>query len=491
LKVLAYSFSQKNFQMKLIFKSVIILFILFEIVFTFKRHFYFPVDGDLPAIVLPDKSYQAVLKDPFGMNVLLHDSIYSAPNRFFTHWSMWIYFNHVPQALQAFTSPVNSIYYSCTLAKTLIQFFIIFLFAVYMTGKKNIFHFDNLLAVSLIIPFFQIFGYNIAMGIIDHSISYTFFYAYALSFIILFFLPYYLMWFYDKPIDRYNIILLILLSVWLSLNGPLDAPLILIICPIILVISFFSESKLRKNQNGSFHPGEIIKRIPYDVSLVFSFAILCCLYSFYLGKNNSENLWATIPLLERYARLPYGLYQQFTIKLGPPLLLFMCLVNAWIVKIKFKDSQAKKLLKMLKWFGIMSVIYILLLPLGGYRSYRPYIIRMDTIMPVILFMILYYGITTMFILKQTAFNGKKIYIAAVTALALIFLNADSSMHKYNVCERKSLDAFSASTEKVVLLNAECSVLSWEKISDPQVSETRTELLYRWNVTKEKKLFYQK
>jgi hypothetical protein len=476
--------------MKKIYKGIIILFLLFEIVFSFKRYLYFPIDGDLPSVVLPHKNYQAVLHDPFGVNVLLHDSVYAATNRFFTHWSMSVYFKNAPRLLQHFVSPVHSIYYSCALIKTLIQFLLIYLFAVYVTGKKRFWNPDILLAAALITPLFQTFGYNYAMGIIDHSISYVFFYALALLLVVLFFLPFFLAWFYNYKITKPVTVFLLFLAIVLSFNGPLNAPLILIICPAIVLVYFihnFNQAVTLKLVDRIMIS---IKKIPVQFTLIFGFAIVCCLYSFYIGRNNSENLWESIPLGERYARLPFGLYLQFTAKLGPGLLLFMLLLNCIIIKKWQRGQEGVNLLSMLKWFGILSIVYILLLPFGGYRSYRPHIIRMDTIMPVMLGLILFYGMTTYYIIKRIEIKQKKIYYALVLIFTFIFINADTSLRKHNTCERNALEIISQSPDKIVFLDSDCSIMSWGIITDYRNSETVSELLYQWNVTKEKKFFYQ-
>jgi hypothetical protein len=474
-----------------IFKIAVIIFLLFEIVFSFRRHFYFPIDGDLPSIVVPSKNYQTVLHDPFGLNVLLHDSVYSAPNRFFTHLIMQVYFQQIPVLLQHLTTPVSSIYYSFALAKTLIQFFIIYLFAIYISGKKRFWDPDFLLAAALITPLFQIYGYNFFMGIIDHSISYTFFYALALSLVLLFFLPFFCFWFFEYRINKLTTIGLICLAIILAFNGPLNSPVILIICPFVILISFAHNFNEYINSNLAIRILASIKKIPYTIVIVFGLAILFCLYSFLIGKNNSENLWAGISIEERYARLPKGLYSQFTTKLGPALVLLMVLVNSLIIR-KYKISErAGKLLGIVKWFVILSIVYILLLPFGGYRYYRPNIIRMDTIMPVTLGMMLCYGLTTYYIIKKIRLRWKKVYLGMVIFFTAVFINADTSFGKYNACERRTLEKISKSPEKIVFLDCECSVMSWETTTNYKDSEIKTDLLFHWNVIKQKKLFYQK
>ncbi len=474
------------------FKLIIVIFLLFEIVFSFKRHFYFPIDGDLPAIVLPDRHYKKVLDDPFGLTVIRFDSVYPGPNRFFAHWAISNYFKKAPLAFQYFVSPVTSIYVASAFAKTCIQFFIIYLLAIYITGRKKIWNFDFLLAAAIITPLFQIFGYNISMGIIDHSITYTFFYALALALALLFFLPYFNAAFqrHDFKFRTVTIILLILLSVVLSFNGALNTAIILLVCPVTLIIFFSSEFKKWQGNGVTLRTIKAIKNIPPGVLYVFGFACLLSLYSIYIGKNNSENLWETIPMAERYARLPIGLRIQFTEKPGPLLLLAMIFINTVIIKIRSQNAEARTYLKMLKWFFVLSVVYIVLLPLGGYRSYRPNIIRMDTIMPVTLGMFLFYGFSTVHIIQHVMLKRKIIYYTLIIIFTGIFIAADTKVEKQNTCEREALKTISRAKEEIILLKSDCSVLSWGPTKDYHDSEVKTELLRHWGIIKEKKFFYQ-
>jgi hypothetical protein len=59
--------------------------------------------------------------------------------------------------------------------------------------------------------------------------------------------------------------------------------------------------------------------------------------------------------------------------------------------------KGKKMIRILMWIGIFTFMYIMLLPFGGYRPYRPRIIRYDTFMPVTIALIYYFGASTYFI----------------------------------------------------------------------------------------------
>ena len=476
--------------MKLLFKSTLIAFLLFEIAFSFIRYTHFTTDGDLVSITLPNRSYNTVLTDPFALNVLLHDSIYAAPNRYFVHRAMVSYFNSVPLLLQAFVSPIDSIYYSCALAKTLIHFFIVFLLAVYCTGKWNLKDTNFLLAAALITPLIQTFGFNQLMGIIDHSISYTFFYAFSLSLVLLFFLPIFLKRIYGKKIPAIVNVVLIFLAIIIAFSGPLNPVVVILICTLLFFDAFISDYRENSSPNWYKKISDSIRSLPTDYWLVYGFATLLCLYSVFVGRNNAENFWESIPILERYSRLPTGIFHQFTFKIGMPLLVLMSVINALIIKKRFLTVLGKKLLHFLKWIFILSLIYLALLPLGGYRSYRFYILRSDTQMPITLSFMLFYGVSTFFILKNIT-SGKKIYYAALIIFTLIYLNADTSIKYENNNERKALETISASKDKIVLVESDCTVLSWIIIGDYNDSREKAVMLKRWGVIKEMKYYYQK
>lgn len=206
--------------------------------------------------------------------------------------------------------------------------------------------------------------------------------------------------------------------------------------------------------------------------------------------NNAENFWQSVPLLERYARLPIGLYNQFTQKLGPPVLLLMIIINILIINNKKQHIKNEELLRLLKWIGIFAAVYIILLPLGGYRDYRPDIIRRDTFMPVFLSMIFFYGISSLYIIKNIRI-GKNIYYAGILIFTLIFVHADAVILNHNECERNALEKIANSPDNIIILEDECSVMSWGKIKDYHDAEINSELLLYWGVIKEKKLYQHK
>ena len=156
------------------------------------------VDGDMIALILPAQPLKKVLEDPLGLSVLLHDEVYNATNRYFSHVIMMHTFRNLPLFFQNFTDPIDSIYVSLAFASTMVQVVIIVLLAFYsvstlnIINKKNNLRFTNLvIAMVLITPLFQFHGYNNYMGILNLSLTYTFSYALPLIFILLYFLFFY------------------------------------------------------------------------------------------------------------------------------------------------------------------------------------------------------------------------------------------------------------------------------------------------------------
>ena len=169
-------------------KIGLILFLLFELCFSFCRYQYLPMDGDMISFAF---GYNEVKSDPFGLNVLLHNASYGGTNRFFAHWFSEKYIKNAPLVFNCVASPIDSIYLAWSFARIVTQFFLIWILAVYITGKCNLWDIDVLLSAAIVAPLFQIEGYTYYMTIIGYSMSYTFFYATAFCTVALFFLPFF------------------------------------------------------------------------------------------------------------------------------------------------------------------------------------------------------------------------------------------------------------------------------------------------------------
>ena len=460
-------------------RIILIVFLLLDTIFSFVQHYQKSLDGDIATIVL---GYPEVMHDPFGMKVLLHHEVYGGTNRFFAHWNMSIYFKNIPMIIQQFSNPIESIYLSCALAKTLIQLAIIFILAFLITGEKKPGHFNFLLGTSLITALFQTNGYGGYMGIINSSITYTFFYSFwiAMQLIFICLLRKFILKNSWNDLSKMRILTLILFSIIVALGGPLNAALTLIGLLVLFLI------ELQRTADGISKWS--IQKITVRFYILMISASVASLYSIYLGQYNAENFFHNISIPERYAVLPKGLLNLFTQKLGLPLLLFTIILNLIVIG-KMKNSASAFIISQAKWLGLFALIYILILPLGGYREYRPNIIRSDTFIPVVICMIYLFGVTT-FALINNIRRFRSLYITFIIIFTLVFTIADSSIKQENSCEKNALNTIAKSPEKIVVLDNDCNVMSWYKITDPNNSRLNGTLLKMWNVTDEEKLYYQ-
>ncbi len=473
-------------------KYLLIIFIIADIGYSFYQHYHKPLEGDMAHVIKPSLSegYYRVLQDPFGKEVILNDSVYPNPNRFFAHYTTSKYFLNVPLVLQTVTNPIDSVYLSGAIAKTLIQILIIYLLAVYITDTRRIFNTDFLIAAALVTPLFQTADYNRYIGIIDQSVVYTFFYALPLALLLLFFLPFFNELYHNRRIhfNWFIKILLALFIVYLSLNGPLGPGVVLIVCPLVLVTYWWKHYKINKTRS-EIPLWDSVKSVPAYTLFYFTGICILSLYSLYLGQNNSMNDIVTVSIAERYSRIPAGIYYIISQKLGYPLLLILISFNIIVIKRYFPNNHSRKLLKLIGWIGVFTILYILLLPLGGYRVYRENIIRYDTIMPITIAAFFVFGATAFYLTKVLTGKQKGIYITFIIIMLSVFTIADISDYEEYYCEREALEIISTSSDGIVELNTNCPVMEWHTISNPKQSKLNAGLFLHWNIINDKKLYF--
>jgi len=474
-------------------KATILLLLLCDLAYTFYLQYHCPIDGDLAEVVLPSQQYSKVLTDPFGFSILFHHARYNAPNRFFLHWTAYKYFNTAPFIFRHFASPIDSLYLASALSKVLIKMLMIYVLSAFISGSYKIFNKDFLLAALLTTPLLQTCGYVWDIGIIDPTVTGAFAYTLSIGLFALFFMPFFMKYYHQQKLQmNYGVIaLLVLFLLVIVFFGPVNAPLIIIICPSLLFYQWWlgmkrnSELPLLQNTIVS------IRQIPTSVLITFILALLFSVYSFYIGGHNGENFLSTVPLIQRYMQMPHGIYSMYFNK-AMGLLSLLILANIIMLIRNSKDPDARRILWLFPWIILFSVVYTLLLPLGGYRVYRPYIVRRDTMEPVLIAVFIFYGISTFYMLKHINTQMfKKIYSGCLAILLLYFVVSNNNNKFDNSCERSSLQQLAASKEKIVHLNADCDVLYWGKITDYRDSKTVTGLLLRYKIINEEKYFYQK
>jgi hypothetical protein len=273
------------------------------------------------------------------------------------------------------------------------------------------------------------------------------------------------------------------------LSGPLN-PGIALVASLLIFLHAIPGSMKNPAQGGILHKGkQLIKNIPGDYYFYLIPISAFSMYSLYLGSFNSVYKNIEMPLSVLYSKLPYGLYHHLIPKHGLFILLIMSAINA-LIRNKLKTTEGDKILRTYKWIGLFALLYIILLPLGGYRSYRPYILRYDTILPLTLSLIFIYVKMTVYIFKDLSFRWKRWYIPITVLIMLIFVIKDEPGFKRNDCERRTIARIAESKETVVKISGDCNILSWTQIRNPADSELKIRLLEKWGIVKEKKLYYQ-
>jgi hypothetical protein len=477
----------KNFSTH--FKYLILLIILLDVVYTFKQNYGKPIDGDLVSIVLPTKNYARVLEDPFGISVLLKHEKHSGSNRYFCHEAMHIWFKDVEHVVAFFfKDKTTALYVTSALFNTLVYLFFIVLFAAYASMKVAFKSKEFLVSMLIALPFMQINGFD-SIALIDGAVTYTFFYGLALCVLLLYFFPFYI-YFISKKTFSFPFIkhaIWILLAVYISFGGTLNQPLIL------YASAFFTGLFLLKNisqnkQKAIFKSVKVaVAEIPTFIKIHLSFLIILCLYSYYIGMFNDENPMEMPSLYERYLLLLKGIGIHFTINI--PYLLFLILLAAnYIVLKKISiNKQESAVLKFSKYIVLFSIIYIAILPLGGYRNYRPFIIRYDIMSPINI-LIIFYAIFTSWLIVKYNFNKK--YAAFLGVLLFIFIISDKPDFHNNKCQKQKLRVFSTTNEDTIRIDKACMFFQWNTDRNDYNSPSISKMIYEWKISEKPVYFIQ-
>lgn len=468
------------------------LFLLCDFTYSFLEYYYIPLDGDISAGVVPSSFVQQVLDDPFAFHLLSTGEKHVNPNRFFAHFFFKEYMQKVPILLQNLTDPITSVYLSCALLKFMIHFFVIFILASLISGTKICFDKKFLISAALIVPLIQANGYWGHMGINDRSITYTFFYALPIVLLMLYMMTLYEIIYWNE-VPKINILkslIILAFAVILPLSGPLIPGLILIVS--LLTVIHYLQSGDRTEDLFSFnHLNSSFQKIPLPVFLLLVPACLVSLYSLFLGRFDLNYNSDTIPIADRYMKLPLGIYYQVSQSLGVPLLLIIIGVNYFLIKKQFNYAEGHIINGSLKWIGIFSAVYLLLLPLGGYRPYRPNILRYDTFIPITIALLYFYGRSSFFLLQNLKSKIHTFYLIVLLVFFAIYMNSDHLETGDYQCERKAMEFLANSPNAITILPTDCNIMAWrDKFENPERSELNAQLLQFWGITREKKLYYQ-
>lgn len=461
------------------------LLVLLDLAHTFVQSYYLPLDGDLAGIVLPSARCQQVLHDPFGWAALARQEVYTAPNRFFAHAAMVGYLRHVPRALQALAEPIESLYLAQALLQVAVQAALLWLLAAYARLLlPRLSRTGGWLAAALLTPLFQLTSFSAQMGILSRSITYTFFYALPLALLLAWLLP------LGRAAARARPLRLPwpMVALWaalapvLAFNGPVATAAV-----AVLTLVLAAQGAWMRRRTGrwpAWWSGQALG--------LWLWLGLLCVVSLYEGRFEAESShFYSLPQL--YRLLPLGIGQALTGKLGLPLLLAFVGLNVWLLRRYAPSEENRRVRQLLRWVGVFALLYLLLLPLGGYRPYRALLVRSDSVLPVLLGLLLAYAGSTLYLLMHLPAPARRWYAGGVLGLTVFFVAADARLwyrKDNNLNERAGLALLAQTTGPVLRLPAECQVMAWTPITDPQNSATNAALLHYWGVTPRVVLYYQ-
>lgn len=487
--------NRKSILKKVLYFILLLLFIL-DLRFSFLQHYNQPLESDLVWNSVPHPTLTYVLEYPLGFKAFKEGEPYSNPNKFFSHWSLKEVTTKFPIFLQRFTDPIDSVYLAYGISKLLIQFFLTIVIAYFITGSRNIFKLDFMLAVILVTPFFQNNGYHGIMGIMGKSPTYPFFYALPFLVLMLYFAPFFNYFFHKTPpINRYlSVLMIIPLALMSCLSGPLNPGVALIVVLLLTVQVLYSNYKT--SSTSGFFPGLLysIRKYPSKYWLYLLPISLLSVYSLILGTYNSITIGNAIPILEAYAKLPQGVYLILTSKMAFPVLLGAMAINTVLIRTIAKSERGKQIVRLFSWIGVFTLLYILLLPLGGYRSYRPNLLRHDTMIPITVSLVFWFGVSTLYLFHQLPKKWNYIYIPLIAVVLFIFTNADEAGFDHNDCEIEALKVLANADTNVVAFDKNefpCTVVDWGHFPNPEKSEWSARMIQMWNITDEKVLYYHK
>ena len=455
--------------------------VLADLGYSFLQHAGAPFDGDMPENVLPAEHIAPVLSDPLGLGVVLRGETYPNPNRFFSHWSQYAYFNTAPTAFGHLAgAPLDAAFASAAFAKTCTQATLLAILAAWGVGGFRWRTLGYWATALLLTPLFQTNGYGSTMGIVDQAPTYVFFYGIPMVSLMVYLTPATLAWRGGRALHLPRGVRWCwpLLALPVCLSGPLN-PGIIAVTLMLFVIrkAYFARRHSRGNWLsrtwGSVSSEEWVYYLPLG---------LLAGYSLWLGSANAYTVTQSIPLGERYALLPQGVFKTLTTHLGFGLLSAATALNLLLLQKSTSGPGFTTAVSMGRWLLAFGVLYLLLLPLGGYRPARPLIVRYDTIMPVTLCLFAFVGYTSYEVARGATARRLRWYLPLMALFGLAFANADRPSFDRNVGQRRLVSELqTAAPGDTLVLDDAATLMRWTPVREAAASTPSVTVLRRWGV----------
>jgi hypothetical protein len=442
-------------------------FIMFDLVFSAMRYHQLPIDGDFSRIAVP-LNYDYVLKDPIGIQAIIKDTSYAGAGRFTCHAAVRFWSKNIFQVVSKLSpDPIESVFLMSALFSILIHILFIWLAFKYISIRIKLTINQKLLVIAMSTSYIQMAYLYYSIGVVDQSLTYTFFYAFPLLVLTWNLFPFYRA--YQTGFLQLTIVewcIMPIVSFALAFSSPLIQPIVILIGLGLGLLTFYFK-----------HPSITKIVSSKEFKIQFGFLFLACAYAFLVSRHNSEN-GMPMPISMRYIQLAKGIFFLFTKNSAVLSLLILVVINMLILQ-KQNNLIYHNLFKLLQLLFVASCIYTLLLPLGGYRSYRPYVVRYDTFMPVTFLLMFYVLLSTILVWTEITRQGTRWkYGVLITSFILLFTWLDiPSKFQSNACQRIVMRELYASKDSIVYVSKKCNLLTWD-VADLSNQD------FQWMLTKQ-------
>lgn len=453
----------------------LIILLIVDFLFSTYQYYHFTICGDVTKLAAPIEWYKEVLNDPFGWKAIRENVEYGGAGRYMAHESVVLWFKYANSLIRSFVQdPVVALFLTSASFVALLKILFLSLVVIYTKVTQRQCPISMIANMLLSIIFIQYHNFYGSIGIIDRSISYAFFYGLPILLLALYFYPIYKKFHHPNYVYKwYHVVLLFLLPFFLAFHGPLVQPLVFIMV-LLLSVGWVLNMQAVK---------VLLQSRMVLISLLW--ILVLCLYAFYVSKYNSEkNISVSLP--ERYKLLAKGIYYILSSSIAWPCIILGLGLNYYLI-VKEKLPQKAFIKNMLVIIGLFTFIYLALLPLGGYRSYRPYIIRYDTLLPITLMFVFLLVYSTMYLIfNSISSQVKKIVIGLYCFFILVFTIADKKLDRnYNECQQQSMYKLYKSKDTVLYVSHECNLGTWqvEDLNDPYTLDMLTRMFRQWHIIK--------
>ncbi len=385
--------------------------------FDFYQNFINQTDGDLSRVLTEIDEIR--LADFKIHGILL-------PYYLLIHKLYWIIFDVVSFCTD---DPVDSIYITIALFKStyvpllfLTMLNLLKLRANFLDLNLNL----KLIILCIILIYNQNFGFNRSLGIVNHSFIY--FCSYALAVSLLFYsITVYLV---KKSVT--SVIFVFVFGLFGSLNPII--PMGLVICAFLVLFI--------KGEN-IWH---LVRKHKFFLLVSLILVLLKIGSAVYLEVENIT-CRALMPLIQRYNLLFSEGLDNFFLSMGFFVLFFYVLIQFFLRNRCKSELPRQEFLFLVIFF----IGYISVLPLFGYKPYRPYIIKSDIMTPCLMLLhllIIFFMITGY---SQENLKMRGLLINGTSIILLIVFGykdrvvSNSTMNR----ERYLLDSISEKSYKTI------------------------------------------